>query len=340
MDYHYGYQQRRSRSQPRLAQQPSPAYLTSERDYPISGTNGAGHFNSSVNASHWGTENRPWRSQSLENRKDWVVSDDYGFPTATRAEDRHGGGTIRYQQQHQHQPRNYDYQPYLNVNTVPSASYRGTYEGRHGVTGSDPYFDSSAAPRYHPAENEWDALDRSIRNYREDPGTAQTAATMRRTKAQSLSPTRPSGFLNSTSTGVKPRQYNFSSFFHRFSGNGSGSVVEPQSGISMNKNVSTQRYRNDYPGGPTAQEEVEFGAEHGTINYYRGGGSAQQQQDIYMPSGPTTARGWTTIRGTTGRYGPETQKYYKLHCCCFSFRWPPWAVEEVEPPQPMYRRHT
>lgn len=33
------------------------------------------------------------------------------------------------------------------------------------------------------------------------------------------------------------------------------------------------------------------------------------------------------------------QKYRLIHCCCFNFRWPPWGVEETDPPRPMYRHY-
>ncbi|VDN36507.1 unnamed protein product [Gongylonema pulchrum] len=290
MEHQYTYQQRRSRSQPRLhqqqqQQQPSPAYRSPDLDYPASGAGGS-YFGASGSAGYFGGESRPWRSRSLDNRRDWVVSSDYGFP-AGGPDDRYTtGGTVKQHHQ-QHQQRNYDYQPYLSVSTVPTAGYRGTYDGRRG---NDPYFDVAAAPyspRSVPPESDWDALDRSIRNYREDPGAAQIAATMRRSKAQS---------------------------------------------------------------GIVAREEVEFGVDQGatSANYYRGGGgSSSHQQEFYGPTAATmpevgsgTMRGRTIARGGGNmRYGPEMeQKYYKLRCCCLSFRWPPWALEEVEPPQPMYRR--
>uniref|UniRef100_A0A914ZAH5 Uncharacterized protein n=1 Tax=Panagrolaimus superbus TaxID=310955 RepID=A0A914ZAH5_9BILA len=33
---------------------------------------------------------------------------------------------------------------------------------------------------------------------------------------------------------------------------------------------------------------------------------------------------------------PKQKTYHKIHCCCFSFIWPPFAYEICEPPQPMY----
>lgn len=339
MEHYYNYQQRRSRSQPRIPQQPSPAYRSSDLDYPVSGT-GGNYFGASGSAGYFGGENRPWRSRSLDNRRDWVVSNDYGFPAAG-ADDRYIGGTLRYQSQHQQQHRNYDYQPYLSVSTAPSAGYRSTYDGRRG---NDPYFDNATtpySPRSIPAESDWDALDRSIRNYREDPGAAHVAATMRRSKAQSLSPNRPGGFF---SGGAKSRQRNVSSFFHRQTGVGGGTSA-PQNNTPEQRSESMLRYRSEYPGGAVAREEIEFGGEQGGMsNYYRGGSSSHQQQEIYGPdAGPATSgtiRGRATRGGVGGnmRYGPDTQKYYKLRCCCLTFRWPPWALEEVEPPQPMYRR--
>jgi len=34
----------------------------------------------------------------------------------------------------------------------------------------------------------------------------------------------------------------------------------------------------------------------------------------------------------------EPRVYHRIHCCCFSFKWPPFAYEECEPPRPMYPR--
>uniref|UniRef100_A0A914Y8N9 Uncharacterized protein n=1 Tax=Panagrolaimus superbus TaxID=310955 RepID=A0A914Y8N9_9BILA len=33
---------------------------------------------------------------------------------------------------------------------------------------------------------------------------------------------------------------------------------------------------------------------------------------------------------------PRERVYHRIHCCCFSFKWPPFAYEECEPPRPMY----
>ena len=33
---------------------------------------------------------------------------------------------------------------------------------------------------------------------------------------------------------------------------------------------------------------------------------------------------------------PGERVYHRIHCCCFSFKWPPFAYEECEPPRPMY----
>uniref|UniRef100_A0A0R3S328 Uncharacterized protein n=1 Tax=Elaeophora elaphi TaxID=1147741 RepID=A0A0R3S328_9BILA len=336
MDQQYSYRQRRFRQHPRVPQERSPIYRSSELDYSISGigAGGGGNFGTS-GPGHFGTENQPRRSRSLDNRRDWVLSDDYGFPIVGTDEG-YNGATKKYQS-HQKQ-RNYNYQPYLNVNAGTGIQYRATYDGRRG---NDHYFDN--LQQSNPTESDWDALDRSIRNYREDPSGEQVAATVRRPKAQSLSPIRPSG---GTSGGTKSRRHNLPSYFYRHSGTGGG-FAGSQSGISVNRNESVRRIRNDFPSGSALQDEMEFGADRGVINYYRGSTANHYQPEYYGPGiGPTnvtsTMRGRTMIRGTapgTTRYGFGEQKYYKLHCCCLSFRWPPWAFEEVEPPQPLYR-HT
>lgn len=38
----------------------------------------------------------------------------------------------------------------------------------------------------------------------------------------------------------------------------------------------------------------------------------------------------------SGRQQQEPRVYHKIHCCCFSFKWPPFSYEECEPPRPMY----
>uniref|UniRef100_A0A8R1U2P0 Uncharacterized protein n=1 Tax=Onchocerca volvulus TaxID=6282 RepID=A0A8R1U2P0_ONCVO len=338
MDYHYSYRQRRSRPNQRISQEPNSLYRSSELDYSISGmgAGGGGNYFSTSGPGHFGADKQPRRSQSLDNRRDWFVSDDYGFP-AVETDERYNGGAMRYQS-HQQQ-RNYNYQPYLGVSTGPASGYRTIYNGRHG---NDYYFDNLVNLKSNPTESDWDALDRSIRNYREDPGGEQIAATMRRSRAQSLSPVRPSRILGDG--GIKSRRYNLP-YFHRRSGAGGG-FVGPQSGISVNRSESMRRNRNEFSVDPALQDEVEFGADRNTVNYYRGNNSNHQQSEYYgYGVGPATAtntiRGRKMMRGTTTsgeRYGFGRQKYYKLQCCCLTFRWPPWAFEEVEPPQPIYRR--
>lgn len=340
MDNHYSYRQR-FRPHPRMHQEPSPLYRSSELDYSISGTGiggGGGNYFGTSGPGHFGAEKQPRRSRSLDNRKDWLFSDDYGF-SAIETDERYNGAAKRYQS-HQQQ-RNYNYQPYLSISTGPATGYRGTYDGRRG---NDHYFDNFVSLQSNPTESDWDALDRSIRNYREEHGGEQIAAPVRRSKAQSLSPIRPSGILAGGAGGAKSRRHNLPSYFYRHSGTGGGLQ---QSGISVNRNESVRRTRSDFPSGSALQDEVEFGADRGLVNYYRGSSSNHQQPEYYgSGAGPSnvtsTMRGRTMIHGTTAdtaRYGFEAQKYYKLHCCCLSFRWPPWAFEEVEPPQPIYR-HT
>ncbi|CAG9530058.1 unnamed protein product [Cercopithifilaria johnstoni] len=333
MDRHYSYRERRFRPHPRIPQERNQLYKSSELDYTISGTGaegGVGSYFGTSGPGYFGAENQPRRSRSLDNRKDWLFSDDYGFP-AIGTDERYNGATKRYQS---HQQRNYNYQPYLSVNT----GHRGTYDGRRG---NDHYFDNLVTLQSNPTESDWDALDRSIRNYREDPG----GATIRHSKVQNLSPVRPSGVLGGHSGGTKSKRHNLPSYICRHCGTGGG-FGGPQNGISVSRNESIRGIRNDFPSGSGLQDEMEFGANHGVANYYRGSNSNHQQSEYYGPSaGPanvtSTTRGRTMIRGATAgttRYGLGEQKYYKFHCCCLSFRWPPWAFEEVEPPQSLYRR--
>ncbi|KAL3995182.1 hypothetical protein ACH3XW_24760 [Acanthocheilonema viteae] len=342
MDHHYSYRQR-FRPHPRIQQERNPLYRSSELDYSLSGTgvgSGGGNYFGTSGAGHFGAENQPRRSQSLDNRKDWLFSDDYGFPTVG-TDERYNGASKRYQS-YQKQ-RNYNYQPYLSVNTGPTTGYQNTYDERRG---NDHYPDNLVTLQSNLTESDWDALDRSIRNYRENPSGEQIAATVRRPKVQSLSPVRPTGFLGDTSGGTKSKRHNLPSYFYRHSG-AAGGFTGQQSGISVNRNESVRHNRNDFPSSSVLQDEIEFGADHhGMVNYYRGSSSNHQQSEYYRPGTgpvnvPNTMRGRTMIRGTaagTTRYGFGEQKYYKLHCCCLSFRWPPWAFEEVEPPQPLYRR--
>ncbi|EFO13995.2 hypothetical protein LOAG_14532 [Loa loa] len=342
MDSHYSCRQRRFRPHSPIPQESNPIYRSSELDYSISGTGaggGGGYYFGASGPGHFGSEKQPRRSRSLENRRDWLFTDDYGFPVMG-TDERFNGASKRYQCQQQ---RNYHYQPYLSINTGPATGYRGTYDGRRG---NEHYFDNFVTLQSNPTESDWDALDRSIRNYRENPNGEQMAVTVRRSKAQSLSPVRPShGGIGGTLGGTKSRRHNLPSYFYRHSGT-VGGFAGSQSGIAVNRNESVRRTRNDFPSGSALQDEVEFGADRGIVNYYRAINSSHQQPDYYGPGvGPANVtsamRDRAIIRGTTAdttRYGFGAQKYYKFHCCCLSFRWPPWAFEEVEPPQPIYRR--
>lgn len=338
--HHYSYRQRRFRPHQRISQERNPLYRSSELDYAISGTGtggtGGGNYFGTSGRGNFGAENQPRRSRSLDNRRDWLFYDDYGFPIIG-TDERYNGATKRYQSQ---QPqRNYNYQPYLGVNTDPTAGYRGTYDRQRG---NEQYIDNFVTLQSNPTESDWDALDRSIRNYREDPGGEQI---LRRSKVQSLSPIRPSRIFGGTSGGTKSRRNNLQSYIYRHPGTGGG-FAGSQSGISVNRNESVRRIRNDFPSGSALQNEMEFGND--MINYYRGGGNPNHQQPEYYGPGGRLAnitspmRGRGMIHDTTGitdttHHELGEQKYYKLHCCCLSFRWPPWAFEEVEPPQPLYR---
>lgn len=37
-------------------------------------------------------------------------------------------------------------------------------------------------------------------------------------------------------------------------------------------------------------------------------------------------------------YQKRPVNHHKIHCCCFSFKWPPWGYEPCEPPTPIYYR--
>ncbi|VDK50807.1 unnamed protein product [Anisakis simplex] len=54
------------------------------------------------------------------------------------------------------------------------------------------------------------------------------------------------------------------------------------------------------------------------------------------PPPPPPAAPVSTFENVTSM-GAAEQKFYKIHCCCMSFRWPPWRYEEVDAPQPIYR---
>ncbi|VDM93192.1 unnamed protein product [Litomosoides sigmodontis] len=345
MDYQPSCRQRRFRPHSRTPQERNPIYKSSELDYSISGAagTGGGSGNYFGTSGYYASESQPRRSKSLDNRRDWLFSDDYGFPAGEADEIYNGATTNRYHSHHQQ--RNYNYQPYLSVNTGPTTGYRDTYSGRRG---DDHYFGNFETLQSNAIESDWDALDRSIRNYRDDPGGEQIAASVRRPKAQSLSPVRPSGATalhGDTSDQAKSRRYNLPSYFYRHSGT-SGGFAGAQTGVSVNRNESVRRTRNDFPSGSVLHDEMEFGADHGTANYYRASSCNQQQCEYHgAGAGPANVanamRGRKMFRGTTTgttRSGFEAQKYYKVHCCCLSFRWPPWGFEEVEPPQPLYRR--
>uniref|UniRef100_A0A1I7VD39 Tes115 n=1 Tax=Loa loa TaxID=7209 RepID=A0A1I7VD39_LOALO len=315
MDSHYSCRQRRFRPHSPIPQESNPIYRSSELDYSISGTGAGGG-----GPGHFGSEKQPRRSRSLENRRDWLFTDDYGFPVMG-TDERFNGASKRYQCQQQ---RNYHYQPYLSINTGPATGYRGTYDGRRG---NEHYFDNFVTLQSNPTESDWDALDRSIRNYRENPNGEQMAVTVRRSKAQSLSPVRPShGGIGGTLGGTKSRRHNLPSYFYRHSGT--------VGGFAGSQSVSLSIEMNQY-GVPETIFPV--------VQRYK---MSHQQPDYYGPGvGPANVtsamRDRAIIRGTTAdttRYGFGAQKYYKFHCCCLSFRWPPWAFEEVEPPQPIYRR--
>lgn len=347
MDASGSYRQQRFRPHIQIPQKSNSFFKSSELDYSNPATTTIrdnGHYFDTSATSHFGTEQEPQRSKSLDNRRDRLFRDDYGFPVIG-TDERLNIPTKRYQSRHQ---RNYNYQPYLSVNTGPATGHhRATYDEQRGT---DHYFDNFAFTQSNLVESDCDALDRSIRNYRQDPDGEQVAhvGDTRRYKAQSLSPVRHrhGGFVGVPSDGTKSRRHNLPPYLYRHSG-AAGGFVGPQSGTSINRSESMHRTRNDISGGSCLHDEKEFNTDRGMVNYYRSGNPNHQQPVHYGPgvgpgNVPYAMRNRAMIRGTmadTTHYGSGIRKYYKLHCCCLSFRWPPWAFEEVEPPQPLYRRN-
>ncbi|KHN72855.1 hypothetical protein Tcan_12535 [Toxocara canis] len=307
---------RRSRSHGRLPSQASPPY----REYDNSGYDY--FFDRSVERSH--------RSRSLDNRRDFQV-DDYLADVDERMVDRAGGQQIPR--------RNYDYQPYLNVSTQFANEPRALYH-------EDMYFDQLSpvdgrqkqqpySPRM-AAENEWGALDRSIRNYRDESATlpSRRYPPSQQSKFQAVSPR----------SGSSSKRHNFIGFFsddRQRAKRTAGITPKPNDAYTYksegNRTVQTFGYDDSRGEGFAAPATGGYSHQRGyhhESRSYGGNAPSGAPSGTIFHGGPMPP---TNRSVCTKRNGPEEQRYYKIHCCCMSFRWPPWRYEEVEPPQPMYR---
>uniref|UniRef100_A0A0M3HRT6 LSR n=1 Tax=Ascaris lumbricoides TaxID=6252 RepID=A0A0M3HRT6_ASCLU len=310
---------RRSRSQGRLPSQVSPPY----REYDNSGYDY--FFDRPVERSH--------RSRSLDNRRDFQV-DDYLDDVDERSFQR-----IAYQ--HTTVPkRNYEYQPYLNVNTQFGNEPRPVYHEDVYLDQLSP-IDSRQKQAYSSrvaAEYDWGALDRSIRNYRGESATlpARRYPPSHQSKFQAMSP---------RSGGGSSKKHNLMGFFSDDRQRARRTAPTPKPNDiyghkSEGGRVQTLSYEDTHESfaAPASGYSHQRSYHHESRSY--GGNTAGTASGGY-PGGPMPL----TKGGTYGnersiyanRYGSDEQKYYKIHCCCMSFRWPPWRYEEVEPPQPMYR---
>lgn len=311
MEYRH---QRRSRSQTRLPVYESPLY----RDEYESG-------------GYYFTE-RPYRSRSLDMRREVPFSDDYGFPSAEtnfgQTEGIEWGQTYGKSRRNEAQKRVYDYQPF----TISTGYYGGEKIGNEHVAYS---------PRP-TTSSEWDALDRSLRNYRNNG-----FATVRpRPKPQSVSPverTVPnvgygtkeiySGAYPSNTSAAQRRHQQITSFFDGLRHHDS----VKHGGWNIMHHDSIQQPRQSSP----TIAEIETGYQTRT-NYppgihpdMRTSSGPHSTQLSVNPSSRQTAM--HQRHNFTDRFPSPEQKYYKVRCCCLSFRWPPWALAETDPPQPMYR---
>jgi hypothetical protein len=74
-------------------------------------------------------------------------------------------------------------------------------------------------------------------------------------------------------------------------------------------------------------------AHYGQTNGYSQNAFAQQREK--RSGGGFFGSGQRKGAGSTG-VEPRERVYHRIHCCCFTFKWPPFAYEECEPPRPMY----
>ncbi|KAI6202586.1 hypothetical protein M3Y96_00964500 [Aphelenchoides besseyi] len=72
---------------------------------------------------------------------------------------------------------------------------------------------------------------------------------------------------------------------------------------------------------------------HAASSYRYGGYSSGGNQHLAHSQSFGRSSGY---RAGGGYY--KDRKYHKVNCCCFSFKWPPFAVVESEPPRPFYTR--
>ncbi|MFH4980430.1 hypothetical protein AB6A40_007139 [Gnathostoma spinigerum] len=328
---------RRSRSQPRLPPQQSPGY----RDYDT-GIGGGASF----------VERRPLdrmhRSRSLENRRE-LFDDEYFIEYDDRFVD-------RQPMRHVTMPRRYESsQPsYLNVNTQPyaqqfqSRSPRSTYRDDTYIERPSPPLEmrrsSIQQSPLQQRDEDWEAIERSIRNYQRDTATMHPTARRYQhvSRSQGLSPL-PSGHS------MKPLGWSGDHFYR------SGGSHFTTSSLKSPEGGGTQSLRME-PRVSTAQEEFEMRAGpapvagKGTLGpeaaprSYSHHRSYQHESRSFGPSvmgGKSSSYAFDVASGGTVKRAvpPSFQRYHKVSCCCLSFRWPPWAYEEVEPPQPMYRHY-
>lgn len=292
-----------------------PRVITSQPS-PVGRANGSKHQNYFSERRH----NLPYRSRSLDTEQRYI-DDDFNYDDDD--DWRHIKNVVQNTTK-----RVYNYQPYISSQATgvrPRVYLNEFY-----------YRQNKPSPRF-VDESEWYALDRSIQNYRDEM----------KVKPKYFSPNRTSGSSPKSDAFFK-RPLRVTSFLDR-----GRTVMRPLTPVirlsDKRKDNLIRRHSVDYIPSSMEYRRINQGeiVADGRNSYYPRCYDARvhtgNMDNIYYQQenasrSPRTIDAFKNERSIFNRQYGE-QRFYKIHCCCFSFRWPPCVFEEVAPPQPMYKHN-
>lgn len=123
---------------------------------------------------------------------------------------------------------------------------------------------------------------------------------------------------------------------------GGASTFGRTAGAGVSNNGTGYRYhhessyhRENGGGGAGGGNSSRYYAQQHYSNGYNGGNSGHYKGHLNT----TTVDGG--YFGKNNAYQKRPPVHHKIHCCCFSFKWPPWGYEPCEPPTPIFynRKH-
>uniref|UniRef100_A0A7E4VMD7 Myosin motor domain-containing protein n=1 Tax=Panagrellus redivivus TaxID=6233 RepID=A0A7E4VMD7_PANRE len=312
---------------------------------------------------------RSHRSKSLDNRRDFVAEEEYDanpYPSIERNSTLHASMPRRQPRDGGPPPRDEFFNETVNVPVIHTSSgadggYRGgktssrQVENQHFEDGDD---------------NDFTKYDRQVRYTTERSGYPPVG-TLRRGPPPGAYYDEYSYRAPIAPQGISPRsaasRYPESEFYARTQRR------EQHRPLDYSRSIEAQGgfQRDNFDRGVDYRYEEEAAAQRAAAAALEanrappppsvaiaagaggagGGGAGHRSYQYHHESHGGTGGGFGTVaRQGAGGYSwrekraggfiepgrRKEQVYHRIHCCCFTFKWPPWSYEECEPPRPIY----